>query len=116
KNVDREMTIETRGELKSAAEFNQLVIRTEGIKIVRMEDIGEARDGVENERTRARTNGKPCIFLGIVKQSKANTIEVARGIKAEMEQILPSLPVGVSSIVNYDESIYVEKAVDEVWT
>lgn len=114
-NVDREMTIQTRGELKTAAEFNQLVIRTEGIKIVRLQDIGEARDGVENERTRARTNGKPCIFLGIVKQSKANTIEVARGTKAEMERIMPTLPVGVNSIVNYDESIYVEHAVDEVW-
>lgn len=114
-NVDREMTIQTQGELKTAAEFNRLVIRTEGIKIVRLQDIGEARDGVENERTRARTNGKPCIFLGIVKQSKANTIEVARGTKAEMERIMPTLPVGVNSIVNYDESIYVEHAVDEVW-
>src|SRR5688572_14366967 len=115
-NVDREMTIQTRGELKTAAEFNQLVIRTEGIKIVRLQDIGEARDGVENERTRARTNGKPCIFLGIVKQSKANTIEVAQGTKSELAKIMPTLPVGVNSIVNYDESVYVEHAVDEVWT
>ena len=114
-NVDREMTIQTQGELKTADEFNQLVIRTEGIKIIRLSDIGEARRGVENERTRARTNGKPCIFLGIVKQSKANTIEVAQGTKAELAKIMPTLPVGVNSIVNYDESIYVEHAVDEVW-
>lgn len=114
-NVDREMTIQTRGELKTAAEFNQLVIRNEGTKIVRLSDIGEAREGVENERTRARTNGKPCIFLGVVKQSKANTIEVAKAVKSEMAEIMPTLPVGITSIVNYDESVYVEHAVEEVW-
>jgi multidrug efflux pump len=114
-NMDREMTIQTRGELKTAEEYNDLVLRTQGTKIVRLRDIGQAREGVENERTRARTNGKPCIFLGVVKQSKANTIEVARGVKAEMEAIMPTLPVGVNSIVNYDESVYVEHAVDEVW-
>lgn len=114
-NLDREMTIEIRGELKTAAEFNRLVIRSEGARIVRLRDIGEAKDGVENERTIARTNGKPCIFLGVVKQSKANTVDVAKGVKSEIERIQPTLPVGISMMVNYDESIYVERAIDEVW-
>ena len=114
-NLFREMTIETRGELKTADEFNGLVIKNEGTKIVRLRDIGVARAGVENERTIARNNGKPCIFLGIVKQSKANTIEVARGVKREVAQITPTLPSGVEIAFNYDESIYVEKAIDEVW-
>lgn len=114
-NLDREMTIQTRGEMKTADEFNDLVIRNEGTKIVRLRDIGEAREGVENERTFARTNGKPCIFLGIVKQSKANTVEVAQGVKEEMARLMPTLPVGINSIVNYDESIFVEHAIEEVW-
>jgi multidrug efflux pump len=114
-NVDREMTIETRGQLKTPAEFNNLVLRATGAKLVRLLDIGEAREGVENERTRARVNGKPCIFLGIVKQSKANTVEVAAGISEQVEQIRPTLPVGVNMVFNYDESIFVKKAVEEVW-
>ncbi len=63
-------------------------------KLVRLRDIGEARAGVENERTVARNNGRPCIFLGIIKQSKANTVDVADGIKAEVERIKPTLPAG----------------------
>jgi multidrug efflux pump len=114
-STDREMTIETRGQLKTPEEFNNLVLRSEGVKRVRLRDIGEAREGVENERTRARVNGKPCIFLGIVKQSKANTVQVADGIKEQLEQIRPTLPTGVNIIINYDESVYVEKAIDEVW-
>src|SRR6185295_14095746 len=115
-NLDRELTIETRGELKTAEEYNQLVIKNDGVKIVRLRDIGVAKEGVQNERTVARTNGKKCIFLGIVKQSKANTIEVARGIRVELARIRPTLPEGIDTLVNYDESVYVERAIDEVWT
>ena len=114
-NLSREMTIQTRGELKTPAEFNDLVVRNDGDKLVRLRDIGEARAGVENERTVARNNGRPCIFLGIVKQSKANTVEVADGIKAEVERLKPTLPPGIQMVYNYDESIYVAKAIGEVW-
>src|SRR5262245_16302242 len=115
-SVDREMTIETRGELKTAREFNQLVVKNTGVKIVRLLDVGQAREGVENERTVARNNGLPCVFLGIVKQSKANTVEVAHGVKAEMERIKPTLPAGVEFVVNYDTSVFVEHSINEVWT
>ncbi len=114
-NLDREMTIQVRGELKNTAEFNNLVIRSDGTKIIRLRDIGEARPGVENERTIARNNGRPCIFLGIVKQSKANTIDVARAVKSEIEKVKATVPPGIEMVYNYDESIYVEQAVSEVW-
>src|SRR5690606_30490316 len=71
-NLDRELTIQTQGQLKTPEEFNNLVLRANGADIVRLRDVGLAREGVENERTLARVNGQPCIFLGIVKQSKAN--------------------------------------------
>ncbi len=114
-NLQREMTIQTRGEMKSPDEFNNLVLRADGARLVRLKDVGEARAGVENERTIARNNGRPCIFLGIVKQSKANTIEVAEGIKAEINRLKPTLPEGIETVFNYDESVYVEKAISEVW-
>ena len=114
-NYDREMTIQTRGELKTGEEFGNLVIKTEGTRFVRLRDIGEARPGVENERTIARNNGNPCIFLGIVKQSKANTVSVAKGVKAEIERVRPTLPQHVNLVFNYDESVYVERAISEVW-
>jgi len=112
---DREMTIQTQGELKSVDEFNRLVIAREGDRIVRLRDIGEARNGVENERTRARQMGRPCIFLGAIKNSKANTVEVARGIKRELESIRSSLPEGIEMNIAFDESVYVDRAIGEVW-
>src|SRR3989442_1039082 len=115
-NLEREMTIETRGELKTADQFNQLVLKNDGTKKICLRDIGRAEAGVENYRTVARNNGEPCVFLGVVKQSKGNTVEVAHGIKAEMERIRPTLPAGVSFIVNYDSSTFVERSIKEVWT
>src|SRR3989442_9681221 len=114
-NLDREMTIQTRGELKTAEEFNNLVVRTEGATLVRMRDIGRAEEGAEDYRTIARAGGKPCVFLGIVKQAKANTVSVAKGIKAEIDAIKPTLPQGCDLWAAYDASIYVEQAISEVW-
>jgi len=114
-NLDREMTIQTRGELKTAEEFNNLVVRAEGANLVRMRDIGRAEVGVEDYRTIARAGGKPCVFLGVVKQAKANTVSVAKGIRAEINAIHATLPQGCDLWVAYDASVYVEQAISQVW-
>ena len=115
-NLDREMTIQTLGQLKTAEEFNDLVVRTEGTTLVRMRDIGRAEAGAEDYRTIARARGKPCVFLGVVKQAKANTVTVAQGVRSELDLIRPTLPQGTDLWVAYDSSVYVEKAISEVWS
>lgn len=112
---DRELTIQTRGQLKTVEEFNRLVIRQDDKGVVRLEDIGRAEEGVEDERAIARFNGKPSIGLGVVRQSRANTLDVAKGVKARMDEIAPALPPGIQYQFPYDESVYVERAVNEVF-
>lgn len=114
-NREREMTIQTLGELKSAEEFNRLIIREDGDNLIRLADIGYAADGVEDERTVARYRSQPAVGLGVIRQSKANTIAVAQGIQEELERLKPLLPQNVETFIAYDESIYVQKAVEEVW-
>ncbi len=114
-NLDREMTIQTQGEMKTAEQFNTLVIRNEGANLVRLRDIGEARVGAEDVRSVGRFNGRPSVALGVVKQTQANTIEVAKGIKKEMERLRTVVPEGISIDLPYDESEYVGAAVHEVW-
>ncbi len=114
-NVDRLMTIQTLGELKDVEEFNRLVIREDGDKLTRLADIGYAEHGVESYDGAARYNGKPAVGLGVVRQSKANTIEVADGIMAELERLKPYLPEGIDLFMAYDESTYIRKSIREVW-
>jgi len=114
-NLDREMTIQTRGELKTADEFNQLVVRSDGPNLIRLRDVGRAEAGVEDYRTVARARGNPCIFMGIVKQAKANTVAVAQHVRAEMEALIPTLPAGCDMWVAFDSSVFVERSIAEVW-
>jgi hypothetical protein len=109
------MSIETRGELKTPEEYNNLVVKRDGATFIRLSDIGRAAVGVEDERSVARFNSRPAVGIGIVKQSKANTIDVAKKIKAELEHIRGILPADVYTTIPYDESIFVEKSIHEVW-
>lgn len=114
-NLDREMTIQTRGEMKTPAEFNELVIYSEGANLVKLRDIGRAEEGPEDYRTIARSMGKPCIFIGVVKQAKGNTVAIAQTIRKEVAAIQTTLPEGMEIRINFDSSIFVEKAISEVW-
>lgn len=114
-NINRELTIQTRGQFESPEAFNDLVIRQGGVNVIRLSDIGRAEAGVQDERTVARFNSQPSIGLGIVRQSQANTIAVARSVRERMTEIAQTLPDGIQYRFPYDESIYVERAVIEVW-
>jgi len=112
---DLELTLQSQGELKSPEEFERLVLRQEGDSVVYFGDVGEAEWGVEDERAIARFNSRPSVGLGVVRQSKANTLEVASGVKAMMDELAPTLPEGIQYDFPYDESVFVERAVIEVW-
>ncbi|MEZ5278162.1 MAG: efflux RND transporter permease subunit [Opitutaceae bacterium] len=114
-NLEREMTIQTRGEMKDPEEFGDLVIRRDGDTLIRLREIARVEAGVEDLRSVARYNSKPAVGIGIVRQSRSNLIDVARGIKAEMERLKPFLPSSVETFYAYDEAAYVEQAVVEVW-
>jgi len=112
---DLELTIQTRAQLDSPAAFENLVLGQSGGGRITFRDIGEAEWGVEDDRSIARFTGKPSVGLGVVRQSRANTLEVAAGVKEMMGAILPTLPEGIEVAYPYDESIFIERAVIEVW-
>jgi multidrug efflux pump len=110
------MSIYVRGDLVTPEEFEQLIIRVENGAAVRLGDVGRAETAAEDERSVARFIGRPAVGLGIVRQSKANVIDVVKRVKNEMERIRPTLPAGVQVEFPYDEAIFVERAIGEVWT
>ncbi len=113
-NLDREISVRTRGKLARPEEFEELVIRYENGAAVRLRELAVAELGVEEERTVARYNRRPAVGLGIVKQSAANAVDVADRVKAELERIKPLIPPGVSVQIAYDSSTYVKQAIVEV--
>src|SRR5690606_1593470 len=83
--------------------------------LTRLGDIAKVEKGTEEDRNLFRGNGVTQVGIGIVKQSTANTIDVARGAKAERDRINAILPKGMSLEDSYDSSIFVERAIHEVY-
>ena len=112
----REFSVLAETDLRTPAEFERVIIRDNGGALVRLADIGRAEVGAEDERNIVRVNGRAAVGLGIVKQSTANTLEVARAVKAELPRLEAALPEGMQLKVGFDSSIFIEKSIDAVYT
>lgn len=110
----REFVVRTEGDLKTPEEFENLIVTSHAGMPVRLRNVGRVRYGYENERTTARFNSHPTTGLGVVKQSKANTLAVADAVKAEIDRIRPTLPEGIQLAVAFDSSAFIEQSVSEV--
>jgi len=110
----REFSVRTRGELDKPGEFGAIIVSQKGDDVVRLRDIADVDIGAENERTVARWKGKPAVGLGIVKQSKANTVDVANEIHAALPQLAELLPQGVILEVAFDSSEFIKDSISEV--
>ncbi len=82
---------------------------------MRLGDVARVERGADENRTFFRGNGVPMVGIGIIKQSTANTIEVADAGRAEMERINATLPEGMEIKQSYDTSVFVEGAIAEVY-
>ncbi|KVW96908.1 efflux RND transporter permease subunit [Thiobacillus denitrificans] len=112
----REFSVLAQTDLKTPAEFERVIIRDSSGVLVRLADIGRAEIGAEDERNIVRVNGRAAVGLGIVKQSTANTLEVARAVKAELPRLEAALPEGMQLKVGFDSSIFIEKSIDAAYT
>ncbi len=105
--------LRTVGEYKAAPEVGKTVVAVRDGKPIYLRDIAEVKDGVEEVTNLTRINGQPGIRLSINKQSGANTVEVAQGVRAEVERIKKDFPdVQVTTII--DTSEYIHNAIGNV--
>ena len=115
-SVDRQFTVRVSRTFLQPKDFAQLVLaRGDDGYLVRLGDVARVEKGAEETRTFFRGNGVPMVGIGIIKQSTANTIEVADAAKAEVERINPNLPDGMEIKQSYDTSVFVKGAIAEVY-
>jgi multidrug efflux pump len=113
---ERQFTVRIKRTFRTPQEFSQLVITKGGDDhLTRLGDVARVERTAEEDRLFFRGNGIPMVGIGIIKQSTANTLEVARAAKAEMLRLNPSLPVGMSINQSYDTSVFIEGAIKEVY-
>ncbi|WP_173586060.1 efflux RND transporter permease subunit, partial [Methylogaea oryzae] len=111
----REFTVLSQTDLRSAEEFNDLIIRTDNGQPVRLKDVGRAELGAADDRNGVRVNGSPAVGLGVVKQSTANALGVARAVKDALPEIRRSLPEGATLKTAFDSSLFIEESIKGVY-
>ncbi|OQY66094.1 MAG: hypothetical protein B6D46_11500 [Polyangiaceae bacterium UTPRO1] len=110
----REFTVRTLGEVASAEDFRALVVAERAGEPIRLGDVARVEVGPEDDRNYVRFDKKPSVALGVVRQSKANTVAVADAVLREVAMLRRELPAGVSLDVAYDQSTFIRRSVADV--
>jgi multidrug efflux pump len=114
-STQREFTLRTDTGYSTADDFRRLVVgRGADGQLVRLGEVADVRLGAENERNLARSNTIPAVSMGIEQLSKANTVVVSRGIRAEVDALADELPEGMRIEINYDRAEFIEASMREV--
>lgn len=113
----RTFTVRIDRAFRTADDFAGLVIdQGDDGYLVRLGDVARVERGTVEDRTLFRGNGIPMIGMGIVKQSTANTVDVARGAQALATTLNEGLPDGLQIYQSFDSAVFIEASIREVYT
>jgi len=113
-STQREFTVKTDSRLSTPQDFEQLIVSNKNGYLVRLNEVAKVEVGPEDNRFEFYEGGKVAMGLGIVRQSTANTLAVAEGVRQELENLKSSLPPGTTAQVSYDESQFISASIDGV--
>src|SRR6266487_521870 len=109
----REFSVRSLGELKTPQEFGEMVVASQGSQLIKLKDVARVELGPEDDRSIFRYNGSPSVAIGVVRQSKANLIDVARNIREELPAIQQTLPLGVKLQTAWDGAVFVTHSIND---
>ena len=114
-SVQREFTVRTQSALSTPEEFRNIVVNQGGDYLVRLGEVAKVEVAPEDDRSEFRSDGRISIGIGVIKQSKANTLEVAAGVRKVVAALHDTLPPGMSLKVSYDRSVFIRSSIEEVF-
>ena len=108
------VTLIANTDLKTPEEFQKLVVRQQGDKIVRLNEIAEVSLGAESYDEDVRFNGETAIFMGVWVLPNANSLDVIDRVRKAFPQIEANLPSGTQIFIPYDATKYIRDSIQEV--
>ena len=110
-----EFTLRASGRLKSAEEFDNLVVGTgDNGNLIRLKDVGRAELGAENYDTSAKFKGKPAVGMGIFQLPGSNALDVGSAIKETVAELAENFPPGMNYEIALDTTEFVQVSMTEV--
>ena len=111
-----QVNLSANTDLNEVDEFKQLILRSEGGAVIRLKDIADVELGSESYDSEVRYSGDTATFMGIWALPNANSLDVMKLVRQEMEAIQQTLPSGLNGVVAYDATKYIDSSIKEVIT
>ena len=112
---DRNYVVQTSGQLMLAKEYRPIPVAYRNGSPVRLSEVANVYDGVENPRNASWFNGTPTIYLAIARQPGTNTVAVVDAIKALLPELQAQLPAALSLAIRSDRSVSIRESVHDVY-
>ncbi len=109
-----QVNLTANSDMQSVDEFKNLVLRSENGAVIRLKDVAKVVLGSQSYDSEVRYSGDTATFMGIWPLPSANSLDVMKLVREEMQAIQASLPVGLNGVVAYDATQYIESSIDEV--
>jgi len=106
--------IHANGQLNNAGEFRRQIMAYRGGAPVRIGDVANVVDSIENVNGMSWYRGEPAVTLSISRQPGSNTVETIRRVREILPQFEQSLPPSAKLEVVYDRAITIKQAIDDV--
>jgi multidrug efflux pump len=109
-----ELSIRAVGKMTTEKEFNDLIIRADSNRVIRLSDIGYAVLGSANEQTAFKESGSLQVALAVVPQPGANYVEIAEEFYKRFDQLKKDLPEDIEVKVLVDKTKFIKQSIEEV--
>ena len=109
-----ELTLRTMGQMHTADEFNNIILKKSGGNIIRISDVGRAELGPADLKSYMKMNGVPMVGVAVIPQPGANHIEIADAVYARMKQMKKDLPEDVEYTYGFDSTKFIRASINEV--
>ncbi|MDE6516084.1 MAG: efflux RND transporter permease subunit [Bacteroidales bacterium] len=107
--TDYQLRVE--GEFDESDEIRNLVVGSQGGRNIYVKDVATVNDTLKDVTVAERSNGKPGLRMMVMKQSGANTVAVAKGVKARLAELQPTLPPDIKIQEVYDSSTFIKQSI-----
>lgn len=109
-----ELEIRTLGQMHTTEEFNNLVIKNDGTRVIRFSDVGQAELSPRDIKSYMKMNGIPMVGVAVTPQPGANHINIANAVYERMKTMEKDLPEDVHYEYGFDNTKYIRASINEV--
>ena len=108
-------TLNVKGRLTTPDEFGEIILRVEdGGRILRLKDVARIELGSQKYNVVSRLEGKPTAGIAVYQLPGSNSLDVAKGVKARMEELAEAFPKGIHYAITLDTTEVVHDSINEV--